>query len=50
VSLDEVTAAAARHLDPDRLTTLVVGDFDAIARDLDGLGLGEPVALAAGSF
>jgi predicted Zn-dependent peptidase len=50
VSLADVTAAAARHLDPDRLTTLVVGDFDAIARDLDGLGLGEPVALAAGSF
>jgi predicted Zn-dependent peptidase len=50
VSLGEVTAAAARHLDPDRLTTLIVGDFEAIARDLDGLGLGEPQALAAGSF
>jgi predicted Zn-dependent peptidase len=50
VTLDEVTAAAARHLDPGRLTTLIVGDFEVIARDLDGLGLGEPVALAAGSF
>jgi predicted Zn-dependent peptidase len=50
VSLEETTAAAARHLHPDCLTTLVVGDFEAIARDLDGLGLGEPVALAAGSF
>ena len=50
ISVADVTTAAARHLDPDRLTTLIVGDLDAISTDLDSLGLGEPVALAAGSF
>ena len=40
----------ARHLDPARLTTLVVGDFDVIAQDLSGLGLGDPVVLSAESF
>ena len=34
------------HLDPDRLTTLVVGDLDAIGADLAALGFGEPVVLA----
>ena len=40
----------ARHLDPARLTTLIVGDFDAIGPDLRGLGLGDPVVLSAESF
>ena len=44
---DQVTAAAARHLDPGSLTTLVVGDFDAIRADLAALEMGEPVVLGA---
>lgn len=43
----DVMAAAARHLHPDRLTTLIVGDVDAIGASLSGLGLGEPVVLPA---
>ena len=39
----ETMAAAARHLDPARLVTLVVGDFERIARDLEAAGLGKPV-------
>ena len=34
VTADDVTRVAARHLDPDRLTTLVVGDLDAVGGDL----------------
>ena len=34
VTIDEATRAAARHLDPARLITLIVGDLDTIARDL----------------
>ena len=30
VTADDVTRVASAHLDPDRLTTLVVGDLDAI--------------------
>jgi len=40
----------ARHLDPARLTTLVVGDVDAIGQELGRLGLGEPVVLSADAF
>ena len=50
VTSDEVSRVMERHLDPARLTTLIVGDFDAIGRDLAGLGLGEPVVLSAESF
>ena len=39
-----------RHLDPARLTTLIVGDFDVIAQDLGSLGLGDPVVLSAETF
>ena len=39
---DDVSRVMARHLDPARLTTLVVGDLDAIGGDLGRLGLGEP--------
>ena len=35
-----------RHLDPARLTTLVVGDLDAIGADLGRFGLGDPVVLS----
>jgi len=50
VTAEDVAKVMARHLDPARLTTLVVGDFDTIGRDLSGLGLGEPVVLSAESF
>jgi zinc protease len=46
----DAMAAARRHLDPARLTTLAVGDLDAIGRDLAALNLGEPVVLPAGAF
>ncbi|HXH25525.1 MAG TPA: insulinase family protein, partial [Vicinamibacterales bacterium] len=40
VTGDEVVAAARRHLDPDRLTTLIVGDHPAVEPALATLGLG----------
>ena len=47
LAIDErqVTAAAARHLDPSRLLTVVVGDRDRIGSSLSELGLGEPLDL-----
>jgi predicted Zn-dependent peptidase len=50
VTVEEVTRVARQYLDPDRLTTLIVGDFDRIAADLEGLGLGAPLVLGAESF
>jgi zinc protease len=50
VTSEEVSRVMARHLDPSRLTTLIVGDFDTIGRDLSSLGLGEPVVLPPESF
>ena len=50
VTVDEVTAAVRRHLDPDRFTTLIVGDLDATAADLGRLNLGQPVVLSAEGF
>ena len=50
VTAEDATAAAARHLDPARLVTLVVGDLDAIGPDLEQLNLGEPLVLAATTF
>jgi zinc protease len=47
VTVDDVTTVTARHLDPARLTTLVVGDLDEIGGELAHLGLGDPVVLAA---
>lgn len=46
VTPDDVTRATERHLHPDRMTTLIVGDLEAIRGDLEGLGLGEPVILS----
>jgi predicted Zn-dependent peptidase len=37
VTGDDVTRVAATHLDPSRLTTLVVGDHAAIAESLSRL-------------
>ena len=50
VTVDDVTRVAAAHLDPSRLTTLVVGDLDVVSADLDRLGLGAPVVLAGDAF
>lgn len=41
----EVTETAARHLDPSRLLTVVVGDRDRIGDSLAALELGEPLDL-----
>jgi zinc protease len=50
ITIDEVSRVMAEHVDPARLTTLIVGDLDAIGPDLQGLGLGEPVVVAPDSF
>jgi zinc protease len=42
VTSADVVDVAARHLDPSKLTTLVVGDYSAIAESLRSLNLGEP--------
>jgi zinc protease len=47
---DDVMGAAARHLDPARLITLVVGDVDAAGQELGRLNLGDPVILSADSI
>ena len=47
VTSADVVDAAARHLDPARLTTLVVGDYSVIAESLRTLNLGEPELRAA---
>jgi predicted Zn-dependent peptidase len=47
VTSADVVAAAARHLDPAKLTTLIVGDYSAIADSLRSLNLGEPQLHAA---
>jgi zinc protease len=50
VTAAEVARVMERHLDPSRLTTLIVGDIDAIGQDLGRLGLGDPVVVAHDSF
>ncbi len=47
ITPEDVTSAAERHLHPERLTTLIVGDLEAISADLAGLKLGQPVVLPA---
>ncbi len=47
VTSADVVDVATRHLDPSRLTTLIVGDYSAIAESLRGLNLGEPQLKAA---
>ena len=41
LSEDDVTAIAAKHIDPSRLLTVVVGDRDALTPSLKALDLGE---------
>jgi predicted Zn-dependent peptidase len=50
VTVDDVTRVAAAHLDPSRVTTLIVGDPDRVGGDLPGLNLGEAVILPAEAF
>src|SRR5687768_1206614 len=47
VTAAEVTQVAVRHLDPARLTTLVVGDHGVIEESLVALNLGPPRVLPA---
>jgi zinc protease len=47
VTLDDVTRVARTHLDPARMTTLIVGDHNAIGDSLKALGLGELAVLPA---
>ncbi|MEO6212802.1 MAG: pitrilysin family protein [Vicinamibacterales bacterium] len=41
----EVTAAASRHLHPDQMLTVVVGDREKIGTSLEALGFGTPMTL-----
>lgn len=41
VTADDVLAAARAHLDLERLGIVLVGDADAVAADVDALGLGD---------
>jgi zinc protease len=50
VTPDEVTQVAARHLDPNRLTTVIVGDLDQAGQNLNHLDLGQPAVLTADSI
>jgi len=45
LSLDDVQEAACRHLHPDRLVSLAVGDADRVASGLEALGRGPVVQL-----
>ena len=50
VTAEEATSAMARHIDPSRLITLIVGDLDVVGPDLHALGLGAPTVLSADAF
>ena len=50
VTADEVRRVMERHVDPARLTTLVVGDLDAIGSGLADLAYGDPVVLSGDSL
>ncbi|MBS1816490.1 MAG: insulinase family protein [Acidobacteria bacterium] len=50
VSVTDVMRVAYEYLHPDRLTTLIVGDYAAVSRDLNALNLGAPAVLAADTF
>jgi predicted Zn-dependent peptidase len=50
VTTEDLARVAREHLDPSRLTTLVVGDYEAIGPSLRGLNLGEPSVLSADAF
>ena len=46
VTADDVSRVTARHLDPARLVTVVVGDLDAIGPDLGALAQAAPAVLS----
>jgi predicted Zn-dependent peptidase len=46
----DVSSAAARHLDPARLTTLIVGDVDATSQEFGRLNLGAPELVSPDSI
>ncbi len=50
VTADDVSRVMKRHVDPARLTTLVVGDLDVIGDGLGGLGFGDPIVVPHDSF
>jgi zinc protease len=50
VTVAGIADALTRHLDPTRLTTVVVGDYDAVGADLARIGLGDPLITAAETF
>ncbi|MEQ1727546.1 MAG: pitrilysin family protein [Vicinamibacterales bacterium] len=50
ITIDDVTRVARQYLSPDRLTTLIVGDYSAVSRGLPKLDLGAPSILAADTF
>jgi len=50
VTVDDVTRVTQQYLDPSHLTTLVVGDYGVIAKDLPGLDLGTPSIMAPDTF
>jgi zinc protease len=50
VTVDGIVEALARHLDPARLTTVVVGDYDVVGAELARIGLGEPVVMSPEAF
>jgi predicted Zn-dependent peptidase len=47
VTAEDVTQVAAKHLDPSRLITLIVGDHAQIASPLERLQLGAPTTIPA---
>lgn len=49
VTTDDVVAAASKHLDPSRLTILVVGDHAVVAESLRSLAPDQEVELLLGS-
>ena len=50
VTVDDITRVTTTHLDPARLTTLVVGDFESVSADLAQLNLGETAVLSVDAF
>jgi predicted Zn-dependent peptidase len=50
ITTDDISRVMSSHIDPSRLTTLIVGDLDTIGDGLGRLGLGDPVVVAHDSF
>ncbi len=50
VTTDDVSRVMTRHLDPVKLTTLIVGDLEVVAAEIARLDLGEPIVLPAADF